>query len=87
MQIGRQIHGACQRAEKVVENKSWCIWNSSQKLGKETGETGEVGNRMKDQDHTDHIIKIGNNTQKSHRDLMRFAVTYTPVKDHQVVLV
>ena len=32
------------------------------------------------------IIENGQNTEKSPRDLRRLAVTQTPVKDHQLML-
>ena len=51
----REIFRFCQIAEKPVEresngdtNCSWCTWNSSQRLGKETG---GIGNLIKNRDH------------------------------------
>ena len=53
-------------------NFSWRAWNSPQRLGKKRG------SQKKNQDYPDHsIAKIGQNTQKSHGDLKRFAVTHT----------
>ena len=38
-------------------------------------------------DHPNYsIIENGQNTEKSSRDLMRLAVTHTPVEDHQLTL-
>ena len=38
--------------------------------------------------HLDYsITKIGQNTEKNPEDLMRLAVTQTPVKNHQLMLV
>ena len=39
-------------------------------------------------DHPNYgIIKIGQNTEKIHRDLRRLAVTQTSVKNHQLTLI
>ena len=53
-----QILGSCQRAEEAIEPEGdgdttciWCTWNSPQRPGKETGDTG---NQRKYQDHTKH---------------------------------
>ena len=43
--------------------------------------------RKKRGGHPDNsIIKIGQNTEESARDLRRLAVTQIPVKDHQLTL-
>ena len=43
---------------------------------------------MTNRDHPDdNIIKIDQNTEKSPGHLRRFAITQTPVKDHQLTLV
>ena len=49
--------------------------------------TGRFGNKRTSGDHPNYsIIKIGQNTEKSPEDLRRLAVTQTPVKDHQLML-
>ena len=46
--------------------------------------TGELGNMRTSGDHPNYcIIEIGQNTEKSNGDLMRLAVSQTPVKNHQ----
>ena len=45
----------------------------------------EVGGRWGDHSN-DSIIENGQNTEKSPGDLMRLAVTQTPVEDHQLTL-
>ena len=68
-----------------VTNCNWRASNRPQKLGKEAR---RVGNWRMNQDYINYsILGIGQNTEKSPRDLMRFAVIQTPVKDHQVKLV
>ena len=61
------------------------ICNYPQAHGNETRRL--VNNRTRGDHPNDSIIKIGQNTEKSPRDLRRFAVTQTPVKDHQLTLV
>ena len=49
--------------------------------------TGGLGNKRTSGDHPNYcIIEIAQNTEKSPRDLKRLAVTQTPVKDHQLML-
>ena len=67
---------------KTIEHESdgdtscnWCTRYSHQKIG--TG-TGGIGNKRTSGDHPNYnIIKIGQNTEKSHEDLKKLAVTYT----------
>ena len=67
---------------------SWCIWNSPQRPGNETGGTGA---QRKNRDYPDQSIdKIDKNTQKSPGDRRRQAlsdrksskVSRTPEKDY-----
>ena len=54
-------------------------------LGKKTS---GIGIQRKNRDHPDYCIgKIGQNTEESPGDLRRLAITQTPVKDHQLMLV
>ena len=65
-------------------NYNWCTWNDPQRIGKGTG---RLGNKTSGY-HLDYsIIKISQNTKKSSGDLRRFAVTQTPVENHQLTLV
>ena len=66
-------------------NFNWYTLKNLQKLGKETG---RIRNQRMSGDHSDYsVIKIDQNTQKSPGDLRRLAVTQTPVKAHQLMLV
>ena len=67
------------------KNFNWHAWNALQRFGKGTG---RVRNQRTNSDHPNYnITKIGQNTEKSPRDLRKLAVTQTPVKDHQLTLV
>ena len=64
---------------------NWCTRNNPQKLGKQTG---RLGNKRTSGDHPDFsILKIGQNTDKSPRDLKIIVCAYNPVKDQQVTLI
>ena len=66
-------------------NGNWYIWNNPQRIGKGTG---RLGNKRINRVHPDYsIIKIGQNTEKGTGDLRRLAVTQTPVKNPQLMLV
>ena len=65
-------------------NCNWCSWYNHQRIGKGIG---GLGNNRTSGDHPNYyIIEIGQNTEKNPGDLMRHAVTQTPVKDHQLTL-
>ena len=67
----------------VNTNSNWVSWFSHQRIDKKTGGLGN--NRSGD--HLNYsIIKIGQNTEKSLGDLRRLAVSQTPLKDHQLML-
>ena len=66
-------------------NCSWCTWNNPRTIGKGTG---RLRNKKTNKHHPDHsIAKIGQNTEKSPGDLRKIAVTQTPVKNNQLILV
>ena len=44
--------------------------------------TGGLENKESGDNPNSIIIEIGQNTEESHGDLRRLALTYTPVKDH-----
>ena len=86
----RQVLWLCQRAKKAVKHEgdgdNSCnrhTWNGPQRLEK------EVGSDENWRTHWDHsnycIVVISQNTEKSPGDLKKFAVTWTPVKDHQLM--
>ena len=47
----------------------------------------KLRNLKTSRDHQDYSIKISQNTEKSPGDLRRLAVTKTPMKNHQLMLV
>ena len=66
-------------------NYDWRARYSHQRIGTETG-----GLRVKrtSGDHSNYsIVEISQNTKKSPGDLTKFAVTQTPVENHQLALV
>ena len=84
--------------ESVLENETheilehdgdtscnWCALYSHQRIG--TG-TGGLGNKRTSGDHPNYsIVEIGLKTKKSPGEFRRLAVTQTPVKNHQLMLV
>ena len=84
----RQVLGLCKRIKKAVEHESDKDTNYNWKGLKRLGNwTGRVGHQRTKRDHPDYnIVEIGQNTEKSPWDLWRFAVTQTPVKDRQLML-
>ena len=63
---------------------NWCTRYRYQRFG--TG-TGELGNKRTCGDYTKYsTIEIGQNTEMSPGDLKGFAITQTPVKNHQLTL-
>ena len=66
-------------------NCNWYSWYSHQKIG--IGIGGLRNNRMSGDYPNYSIVQIGQNTVKGPGDLRRLAVTQTPVKDHQLMLI
>ena len=65
-------------------NCNWCSRYSHQKISRRTG---GLGSKRTSGDHPNNsIIKIGQNTEKSPRDLRRLAVTQSPVRNQQLTL-
>ena len=63
----------------------WRPWNDLQRIGKGTR---RLKNKRISSHHPNYTVsKIGQNTEKSPRDLRRLAVTQTPSKMHQLTLV
>ena len=63
-------------------NCDWLFWYKRIVKG-----TGGFGSWKTSRDHPNYnIIENGQNTEKSPGDLRRLAVTQTPVKDHQLML-
>ena len=65
-------------------NSDWCFWYFHQRI---IVGTGGLENKRMSGDHPNYyIIGNGQNTEKSPGDLRKFAVTQTPVKEHQQTL-
>ena len=68
----------------VYTNHNWYTWNNPQRIGKRTG---GLRNKRTSGFHPYYsILKIGQNTEKSPGDLRRLAVTRTPLRNHQLML-
>ena len=84
-----KYHDLARELKKIMEhegdnytNRDWCFWYSHQRI---IQGTGGLGGRRTSADHPNYnIIENSKNTEKSPGDLRRFAVTQTPVKDHQL---
>ena len=51
-------------------------------------ETGEIGNKRTSGDYPNYsIIENGQNTEKRPEDLRKLAITHTPVKNYQLMLI
>ncbi len=62
-------------------NRDCCFWFSNLRI---TKGTGGLGSWRTSEDHPNYsIIKNSLNSEKSPGNLRRFAVTQTPVEDHQ----
>ena len=62
----------------------WCFWFNYQRIIK--GTEGFGNKRMSGGNQNYYITENGQNTEKSPEDLRGFAVSQTPVKDHQLTL-
>ena len=56
--------------------------NNTQRLGEETRKLTNQGTSRHHSDNS--VIKTDSNTEKSPKDLIRLAITHTPVKDHKL---
>ena len=84
LDLARELEKTVEHESDGYTNYNWCTWYSHQKINKGTGGLGNK--RMSGKIPNYIIVKIGQNTEKSPGDLKRFAVTQTPVKDHQQTL-
>ena len=65
-------------------NCNWCSWYSHQNIDTKTE---EIGNNRTSGNHPNYcFIEIGQNIEKSPRNLRRLTVTQISVKDHQLTL-
>ena len=65
-------------------NCNWCSWYCHQRIGTRAGELGNNGTGGDNPNYC--IVEIGQNTEKSPSDLRRLAITQSPVKNHQLML-
>ena len=64
---------------------NWSIWYNHRKIDTKTG---GLGNKKKSRDHPNYsVAEISQNTEKRTGDLRRLAVTKTPLRNHQLILV
>ena len=85
LDLARELKKAVEREGDDDTNTNWHTWNSPQRLGKGTE---RVETERKNRDHPDYSsVEIGQNSERSPGDPRRFAVTQTPVKDYQLMLV
>ena len=80
------------RELKSMEHKSDgdtnCNWHAQFSHQKISTEMGWLGNKRTSEDYPNYtIIKISQNTEKSPGNLKRFAVSKTPVRNHQLMMV
>ena len=77
-------HPNKQTLEHVEDGDTKCSWNTLNGPQRISKGIGTDGNRKKNRDHPyDSIAEIGQNTEKSPKDLRGLAVTQTLVKDQQ----
>ena len=65
-------------------NHNWSTLYSNQRIGTWIGELGNK--RMSGNHPKDSIVEIGQNTKESPGGLRTYAVTQTPVENHQLTL-
>ena len=69
----------------TVISIDWCFWYCHQRIIKGPG---GIGNKRTSEDHpNNYIIEYSQNTEKSPEDLRELAVTQTPVKNHQLIII
>ena len=82
LDLTQELKKTVQHESDVYTNYNWCSWYSHQRINKGTG---GLGNKKTSGEHPNYcIIDISQNTEKSHGDLRRLAVTQTPVKSADV---
>ena len=65
-------------------NVNWCFWYDHHGNGVRIG---GIGNKRTTTDHPDYgIVKIGQNTEQSPRDLRKLAVIQSPERNHNLTL-
>ena len=84
LDFARELKKTIENEGDDYTNRDWCFWYSHQRF---IEKTGRLGGWRTSGDHPNYsIIENGQNTEKSSGDLRRLAVTQTPVKDHQLML-
>ena len=71
----------------IVIGDANCNWSSRYSHQRIETDTEGFGNNRTSGDHPNYsILEIGQNIEKSPRDLRGLAVSQTPVKNHQLTL-
>ena len=65
-------------------NCNWCALYHHQRI--DTGTRGLGNKRMSGDNTKDRIIKIGQNTEKGPEDMRKLAISQTPLRNHQLML-
>ena len=84
MDLARELKKLWNMKEKIIPIGIWCFWYSHQRIIK--GSRGLGGWKTKGDHPNYYITENGHNTEKSHGDLRRLAVTQTPVKNRLLKL-
>ena len=84
LDLTRKLKKTVEHESDVHTNYNVYSWYSHQRINKWTG---GLGNKRTSRNHSKYcIIKIGQNTEKSHGDLRRLPIHQTPMKNHQLTL-
>ena len=84
LDLARELKKTVKHESDSYTNCNWCSWYSHKRTD---ARSGGFGNKRTSGDHPNYsIVKIDQNTAKSPRDLIRLAVTQTPVEDHQLTM-
>ena len=82
--LAKELQKTMENESDDYTNRDWCIRYSNKRTMKGTGRLGSW--RMSGYHPNYNIIENGQNTEENPGDLRRLAVTQTPVKDHQQML-
>ena len=84
LDVAKELKKKMEHEGDDYTNPDWCIRYSKKRI---IEGTEGLGSWRTSGDHPNYtIVENGQNTEKSPGDLRRLAVTQTPVKDHQLML-
>ena len=82
LELARDLNKTVEHEGDGITSRNRRAWKGSQWLRKYTG---RVGNQTTNKNHPDYcIVNISQNTEKCPDDLRRIALSWTPVKNHQL---